>query len=123
VGEGINIQNQNILNSSSDSTFNWAANASFSIEFWMGDSAASNVNEVIVGRNDPGIAPRSRLHWWVEVTANTGFATFTLLDNKRNGNCVTGKTFVADGNWHQWFLSEIVLETLITYMLRDNFTP
>jgi len=87
-----------------DTSFDWAPNDSFSIEFWMkrpGVCAAFDVphNEVIVGRDDAS----TDLHWWVGVSCNHGGkALFGLVDKDAGGDdaWAVGGTDVTGGLWH-----------------------
>ncbi len=82
-----------------DGTLDWAAAASFSIEFWMKTDPASTCagNQVIVGRDDPV----SQLHWWVGCWNGTGAAAFRLKDNGGGpADAVMGTKDLTDGNWH-----------------------
>ena len=81
-----------------DASFNWAAAASFSIEFWMktDDASVCNGNQVIIGRDDSS----TNLHWWVGCWDNTGVATFRLNNTTGAGALVFGSTDLTDGKWH-----------------------
>ena len=86
-------------------SFNWGAEDSFSVEFWIkADSAhsCSLSNEIVVGRDD---RPSSQLHWWVGVGCGSwanGAAAFVLQD--RDGGDDTqfavGTTDLTDGSWY-----------------------
>jgi uncharacterized repeat protein (TIGR01451 family) len=87
--------------------FNWGANSSFAIEFWMrADSANScNVpdadgeirNEVIVGRTDGS----TFLQWWVGIDCSTRTAGFVLKDKDDTTTpYLAGSTLLTDGTWH-----------------------
>jgi hypothetical protein len=95
-----------------DDSFNWAADDSFSIEFWVrrfGDLGVAN--EVIVGRDDTG-APG--LQWWVGIWGTGGpgtaqTAAFVLIATDGSGppnSVLSGTTIVAgpgavvQGAWH-----------------------
>jgi len=99
IGEGISFKNQEMINTLFDSTFNWAIDTSFAIEFWMKDSTISTTNEVIIGRDDAANTSGRNVHWWIGVQ-NNGHASFNLRDNNRNGSGISGNTLIADGNWH-----------------------
>jgi hypothetical protein len=89
---GINIPASITL----DAPFDWVADDSFTIEFWIKREAGITGTEVVVGRD----AGKSDLHWWIGLT-NTGVAAFQLLDVNRNGpDLLTGSTNLADGEWH-----------------------
>lgn len=85
-----------------DDSFDWGANDSFSIEFWMkADSAHScaRSNEVVVGRDD---SPNSQLHWWVGIGCwMGGKAAFVLRDRDADElGVAVGSTIVTDGSWY-----------------------
>jgi lysophospholipase L1-like esterase len=90
------------VNIANDDDFNWAANASFSIEFWMRKtstcpSGSSANNNVIIGRDDS----TSNLHWWAGVSCeNLGKVSFNLYDVSGDGIELVGKTNLTDGSWH-----------------------
>jgi lysophospholipase L1-like esterase len=87
-----------------DNSFDWAADSSFTIEFWMRKDTpctGSSIpdNDVIVGRDDAS----SNLHWWVGIScANvpSGVACFQLRDTNGNGDAVYSNTLITDGEWH-----------------------
>ncbi|MGQ0603327.1 MAG: DUF7507 domain-containing protein [Anaerolineales bacterium] len=79
--------------------FNWSANSSFSVEFWMrADSvnACNDNNEVIVGRTDGS----TLLQWWVGIDCATRTAAFVLKDKTGAGGGMIGSTLLTDGGWH-----------------------
>ncbi len=92
-----------------DNKFDWSANSSFSIAFWMKHdkeirgAGGETGNEVIIGRTDQtGFAGR-RVHWWIGLdasNANKGAARFELRDNKREGVSIVGSKPLNDGKWH-----------------------
>jgi lysophospholipase L1-like esterase len=90
------------VNIPNDNDFNWAANASFSIEFWMKKTSTcpSNSytkNNVIIGRDDS----TTNLHWWAGVSCeNLGKITFNLFDVSGDGLELIGKKDLTDGSWH-----------------------
>jgi lysophospholipase L1-like esterase len=90
------------VNIPNDNDFNWAANASFSIEFWMKKTSTcpSNSftkNNVIIGRDDS----TTNLHWWAGVSCeNLGKITFNLFDVSGDGLELVGKKDLTDGLWH-----------------------
>ncbi len=80
-----------------DDSFNWGAQDSFSIEFWMqtdSDSTCSD-NEVVVGRDDNS----TYLHWWTGCWGG-GQAAFYLRDTGGQAHSVRGTTDLTDGAWH-----------------------
>ena len=82
------------------SDFDFGANSSFSIEYWMMTPASSTCsgNQVIVGRDDFG----SQLHWWTGCKNSSGVLGF--IANSTTGAAGTGvawgSTDVTDGSWH-----------------------
>jgi hypothetical protein len=95
-----------------DASFDWAANASFSIELWMNrvDNGGAYIatNEVIIGRDDTYPLPAvGTLHWWVGIDKDgpaPNVATFVLGDTgawaPASAFGVTGTTDIANGQWH-----------------------
>jgi hypothetical protein len=87
-----------------DDTWDWGANDSFSVEFWINKDTpcagtSTSDNEVAVGRDDAG----SSLHWWIGVVCTQeppGVACFQLRDVSNNGDAVYGSTVITDGDWH-----------------------
>ena len=77
--------------------FNWASNASFTIELWMQtpDVSTCSGNQVVIGRDDSSTG----LHWWVGCV-NGGRAHFNLDDNAGTSAWVNGTTDLTDGLWH-----------------------
>jgi hypothetical protein len=84
-----------------DDSFNWGADDSFSVEFWMkadSPNSCSLSNEVVVGR-DGGLS--SQLHWWTGIGCRAGGkAAFVLRDNAGDIEGVESTTVVTDGLWH-----------------------
>jgi uncharacterized repeat protein (TIGR01451 family) len=79
-----------------DHSFDWGVDDSFAIEFWMqGDSACSENNEVIVGRDDSSTS----LHWWAGCRVG-GQAAFYLRDTGGTIEGVIGTSDLTDGTWH-----------------------
>ena len=95
--------NQDGINIPADNTFNWGAETSFSIEFWMkgipGTTGAVG-NEVMIGRDDAA----SDLHWWIGVDHASGNITWTIHDKTDNGDALdifaSPAVVAADGEWH-----------------------
>jgi len=92
------------INVPADNSFNWAYNASFSIEYWIKrkDDKFSD-NEVAVGRDD-GVT--SDMHWWTGLWSD-GKAAFILRstngkgsDIRASGEPLEGNDDLADGAWH-----------------------
>jgi uncharacterized repeat protein (TIGR01451 family) len=83
------------INVPADASLDWGANDSFSIEFWMKRSGTINVNDVIVGRDDPSTS----LHWWVGVSTS-GKPHYNLAATNGDGTSVAGTTNLNDGYWH-----------------------
>ena len=85
-----------------DASFDWGADESFSIEFWMSRSGSLTANEVIVGRQGP---THPEPHLWVGAAYGdwVGYedvAAFCLYEDSDTGECVTGETVVTGGGWH-----------------------
>ncbi len=79
-----------------DGVFDWAADASFSIEFWMNTTASTSGNRVIIGRDDDA----SLLHWWIGADDN-GSVRFQLRDINYQGLYLGGAGPVLNnGDWH-----------------------
>jgi uncharacterized repeat protein (TIGR01451 family) len=83
------------INVLADASFDWGANDSFSIEFWMKRSGTVNVNDVIVGRDDPS----TLLHWWVGIHTS-GKPNYNLKATNGDQTIVIGTTNLNDGYWH-----------------------
>ncbi len=92
-----------------DDTFDWAADESFTIEFWIRSDASSfTVNQVAVGRD--ARAGATGLHWWVGIegnpgdgTSNDGTVRFQLRDtNDEPASPYLGGTGpkINDNVWH-----------------------
>jgi hypothetical protein len=86
-----------------DGSFDWAANASFSIEFWMKKDLpcagpATNNNEVIVGRYD------ATHFWWLGVNCDASTTPQgAILFRVKDGGITTdvhSTTAVTDSSWH-----------------------
>ncbi|MBU4485187.1 LamG domain-containing protein [bacterium] len=92
-----------------DTSFDWAVDDSFSIEFWVrrnGDLGAAN--EVMIGRDDvanPG------LQWWAGIWGTGGLGTaqtaaFVLIATNGDNSLLSGTTIIAgpgavvQGAWH-----------------------
>ncbi len=92
------------VNVPDDGSWDWGANQSFTIEYWMKKhipcgGTAVDYNEVIVGRDDPGTS----LHWWTGIScAHTpqGVACFQLRDTAGAGDAIYGANDLIDGEWH-----------------------
>ena len=79
-----------------DGTFDWAADASFAIQFWMNTDKSVSGNRVIVGRDDP---TDSDLHWWIG-PHDTEVACFQLRDSSGAGGAIFAGPQINDGQWH-----------------------
>jgi len=90
INDGINVP--------ADTSFNWGAGDSFSIEFWMKSDSLNSCtgNQVIIGRDDE---PATGLQWWVGCKEG-GSAAFYLFNNDGNGTGLTSTRKLNDGNWH-----------------------
>ena len=86
----------NEVNVADTGRFDWAADDSFTIEYWMKKSSAITGNEVIVGRDDAA----NELHWWTGCDGN-GTVRFQLRDINGNGIYLGGTgEVINDGEWH-----------------------
>jgi hypothetical protein len=75
--------------------YDWAADDSFTVEYWMKKSTACTGNEVIVGRDNG-----SGLHWWTGCQGD-GTVRFQLKDVNGNGLYLGGTGDpINDGEWH-----------------------
>jgi hypothetical protein len=82
---------------SPDAVFDWRAEESFSIEFWMRRSGTPSANEVIVGREGAG----TDLQWWVGIDHGRGdVARFYLRNAAGQDFGASGGTILGDGDWH-----------------------
>ena len=88
-----------------DASFDWAYDASFSIEYWMRRTDDAFIgNEVIVGRDD-GLV--SQMQWWTGLW-DDGTAAFILIatdgtgiGSRLDGEFLEGNDdFMTDGEWH-----------------------
>ncbi len=83
-------------------SFDWNANSSFALEFWLNKSSAcpapTVVNQnIVIGRDDAA----TQLHWWAGVSClDPGKINFNLIDNNGSGINLLSKQGVIDGNWH-----------------------
>ena len=78
-----------------DSSFNWGAGDSFSIEYWVWKATPCDGNEVMIGRDDSS----SSLHMWVGCLVD-GKAFFQLKDKVNAGGGVTHTAVLNDSTWH-----------------------
>jgi PKD repeat protein len=77
-----------------DGTLDWAADASFTITYWIRTGESTAGNRVIVGRDGDGV------HWWLGC-GDDGTATFQLRDSGGEGLFLTGEGDpVNDDAWH-----------------------
>jgi hypothetical protein len=83
------------VNVADNDTFDWAADASFTIEYWMNTNQSTAGNRVIVGRDDAA----TNLHWWTGPNGSA-IATFQLRDTNGNGNSISGGAALNNGAWH-----------------------
>jgi hypothetical protein len=81
-----------------DPSFDWAADDSFTIEYWAKTEAAYQCpnNDVIVGRDDDS----TNLHIWTGCTNTSGAVTWQLRDTTGYGGSIAGTTDITDGDWH-----------------------
>ncbi|MCC6963990.1 MAG: putative Ig domain-containing protein [candidate division Zixibacteria bacterium] len=84
------------LNVFDDGSFDWGATQSFTIEFWMNETAVCDGttqpdNEVIVGRSGAG--------WWIGVNCESPLPTQKIRAYLQ-GTQLFSTTVVNDGGWH-----------------------
>ena len=93
-------------NDPGDAVFDWGADDSFAIEFWMRTDYTDvlDINEVIIGRDD---LSGTKMQWWVGLTgpddAEQGKVFFQLLENgftTAAGKALKSDNAVTDGEWH-----------------------
>jgi chitodextrinase len=87
------------INVAANSSLDWGAGGSFSIEFWMQRNSANFSSlEVLVGRND---GQNSSLQWWIGINSS-GRVGVSLIDRNGNGSAeiMVGDTSLLDGEWH-----------------------
>jgi hypothetical protein len=88
------------ISAGDDGTFDWSAENSFSVEYWMNSTSTCNGNEVMVGRDDSS----TNLHWWVGCRDLGDEAYFALYDknggNGGNSDWPSSGIDVTDGTWH-----------------------
>ena len=89
-----------------DDSFNWLANESFSIEFWINTTTTGSLagnTAVAVGRNDAFLGGTTDAFWFTGVN-NSGFAIFQLNDSSGSniveGSLAGGGIRIDDGAWH-----------------------
>lgn len=92
--------NTTSLNVAPNADFDWAANDSFSIAYWVKGvpgQACNASNQVIVGRHENSFNP----HWWLGCESGTGNATvvFSDTDDDDDQLLLSGPS-ITDGNWH-----------------------
>ena len=83
--------------------FDWAANDSFSIEFWArgipGQTCALDDNEVVIGRTDRD----SSLRWWLGCHKNKGAVPYFYLRSSSGEEHILfapSQVSFNDGQWH-----------------------
>jgi|GEM_PF-2788568 len=82
------------INVPADPSFDFAANSSFSVEFWYKGSAVPTTVKSAVGRYIGTTGAR----WWVGLNANDGRARFYMSAGGSSA-AVLGP-IITDGNWH-----------------------
>ena len=83
------------VNIADDDTFDWGADDSFTIEYWMNTDQSTSGNRVMVGRDDASTS----LHWWTGPNSD-GYATFQLRDTNGAGDSISDDVALNDGDWH-----------------------
>lgn len=86
---------------SAQAPFDWEANDSFTIEFWV--KRAPNIvdNEVVIGRAYDDDNTQT-LHWWIGIRrVGTNYvASFNMRDLAGSGPTLNGTTTLNDDAWH-----------------------
>lgn len=112
VENGVEFDGGGGANVASDPSFDWGADADFSIELWMRKTSPcvgddNSVNEIIVGRYDgKGLSETGNLNlWWLGINCSSadgtpGAARFVLREDTTGGVQVVSGTDVSDGQWH-----------------------
>lgn len=107
VGNGLDFNRSETINGDTygnrvifrdDNTFDWATNASFSIEMWIKRDQNPDLfeEEVIIGRG----LPTSNLRWKVSVTSDKR-VKFVLQSNIGTGpTTLTSPNVILTGNWY-----------------------
>jgi PKD repeat protein len=87
------------INIPAHTEFDWEANDSFTIEFWVkaepGETCAAS-NEVMIGRVDGG----SDMHWSLGCSSSSGQVRFELWDNNGVGVTLESTKVITTGVWH-----------------------
>ena len=90
------------INVAAHTSFDWTAQDSFTIEYWMKKSTPCTGNEVVVGRDAAG--SENKIHWWTGCWGDDGAASFVLIakngDGSNGSNFLHGTTPLNDGAWH-----------------------
>jgi hypothetical protein len=89
------------INVPANSVFDWAADGSFSIEYWMKKSTSCTGNEVIIGRDALDSEAGNQLHWWSGCSSD-GTAVFELKATNGEEYFLQSRpqVTVTDGMWH-----------------------
>ena len=109
-GQGFTRANQTKIDVPSSPDFDWGANGSFSIEYWVRGVAGETCqfrgngnsdNEVVIGRVDAA----NQTTWWSgclgDTAADAGKANFFLRDQADSVRVnATSSTKINDGEWH-----------------------
>ncbi len=75
--------------------YDWPAGNSFTFEFWCQSLENQNALQVMLSRGT-----LTNTNWWFSTHSSTGYATFFLYDEGRNGGGIVGTTNINDGEWH-----------------------
>jgi lysophospholipase L1-like esterase len=90
------------INVAPHTSFDWTAQDSFTIEYWMKKSSSCTGNEVAVGRDAAG--SENKVHWWTGCWGDDGAASFVLIakngDGSNSSNFLHGTTPLNDEAWH-----------------------
>ncbi len=89
------------VNVVANSDFDWAADGSFTIEYWMKKSTACTNNQVVLGRDAP--EEGNSMQWWAGCFED-GTASFVLISQNGDGSGETdylqSSAPVTDDHWH-----------------------
>ena len=86
-----------------DTSLDWAATDSFTIELWAKPDPCTTKNKVMIGRDDY-VSSSDHTHWWLgckaSSTPSSRVAAWNMLDRTSSGIALYGTTQLDDGNWH-----------------------
>jgi len=99
VGNAVILSGSNTVDVASASGFNFPANSSFTVEFWIKftDVTFGMYDHIVVGRGDPYV---SGTYWAVGAEHNTGKIFFDLRDANGNFQSLISSGGYDNGAWH-----------------------